>query len=186
MPRRPPSFRPFWTSLAFFVLGPACCASGALARGYGQDSSLPWIDDIVEWIGFTDFAGDRRDLFAYCLVVFAFSFGYLSDLAFKERGFGKVLNGIIGIAGICVALHFFVPHQAMLGGASEMLRFNLGLIAAGAGASVLLVIAALVKGVALRVLTRAVDNMSRPARPAPMQVEAELDPRVAAALRRKS
>lgn len=170
--------------LAGLALAALACEP-ALANGFGEDSSLPLVDRIIDWIGFRDLTGDRRDLFAYCLLAFAFAFGIVTDMAFRDRGFGKALNGVIGAAGICIALHFIAPHASTFGGTSETVRFNLTMIAAGAGSALTLVIAAALKGVAMRALRLNLDRLDRAPPPKPLKTEARLDPRIASALREK-
>lgn len=147
----------------------ATAGGDALARGYGAESSLPFLDSLIDWIGFRELAGDRRDLFGYCLIGFAGAFGYLTDLAFQERGFGKILNGAVGVLGICVALHFVGPWLPLVPDSSGRLRFNLALIACGAGAAVALFFGALIKGVVMRFIQRNLDRLDRPPRPKRME-----------------
>jgi uncharacterized membrane protein YeaQ/YmgE (transglycosylase-associated protein family) len=176
-----PLFAPAPASLAILLLA----AVPALAGGYGLGSSHTFPDSIVEWIGFIDLDDETLNLFGAALFVFAGFFGYFSKMAIKEHGFGLVLNGLIGVAGICVALHFAVPRLPLLSGVSDEMRFGLGLIIAFAGAALLLVIAALFKNVATRQVNRVLIRVGTPPRPLPFQREPELDSRVAAAMRKK-
>ena len=157
----------------------------ALARGFGEELALPLVDTIVDWIGFRELTGDRRDLFGYCLLFYAFGFGYATDLAFAERGFGKALNGAVGVAGIAIALHFLAPYATTVAASSETLRFNLMMIAAGAGSAVTLLIAASFKGVFMRSLRLNLDRLDRAPPPKPLAGPPPLSPRVASALREK-
>ncbi len=168
-------------SLAILLLA----AVPALAGGYGLGSSHSFLDSIIEWVGFIDLDDETLNLFGAALFVFAGFFGYFSKMAIKEHGFGIVLNGLIGVAGICVALHFAVPRLPLLSGVSDEMRFGLGLIVAGAGAALLLVAAALFKNVATRQVNRILIRFGTPPRPLPFQRQPELDPRIAAALRKK-
>jgi hypothetical protein len=164
----------------------ALASAPALASGFGEESSLPFMDSIVDWIGFRELTGDRRDLFAYCLVFFAFAFGYLTDLVFRDRGFGKALNGVVGVAGICLALHVIAPYASTFADSSETLRFNLMLIGAGVGSAVTLLVASAFKGVFMRSLRLNLDRLDRAPPPKPLSTEAPLSPRVASALREKA
>lgn len=157
----------------------------ALARGFGEGSSLPIVDDLVDWIGFRDVTGDRRDLFAYSLMAYALFFGPLTDLVLRERGFGKALNGVVGIAGICLALHFVGERLPAFHDTTGTMRFNLMLIVAGAGSALTLVAAAVVKNAALGLLQRNLDRLYRAPPPKPLATEPPLDPRIASALREK-
>lgn len=168
------------------VLALAVLASDpALARGYGEESGLPLLDTIVDWIGFRELTGDRRDLFGYCLLFFAFAFGYFTDMVFTDRGFGKILNGVVGVAGIAIALHFLAPYAATFAPSSEKLRFNLMMIGAGAGSAVALVVGASLKGVFMRSLRLNLDRLDRAPPPKPLPGPPPLSPRVASALREK-
>jgi hypothetical protein len=174
--------------LAPLLAGPVLVAlSGdpALARGYGEASSLPLVDTIVDWIGFQDLTGDRRDLFAYCLIGYALFFGPLTDMVLQERGFGKALNGVVGIAGICLALHFVDGRLPSFHDNSGTMRFNLILIIAGAGSALALVTGALIKNAAMGSLRRNLDRLYRAPPAKPLASEPPLDPRIAAALREK-
>lgn len=156
----------------------------ALARGYGMDSSLPFLDDIVEWISLRDLTGEWRNLFGYCLLGFALFFGYLTNLAFDERGFGKVLNGVVGIFGICLALRYVGPYFDLVSDASGKLRLNIALIIAGSGAAVALCCGAFLKGVVMRFLRFGLDRLDRPARPKPF--DAPTDTRVSSVMREEA
>ncbi|MDI9850230.1 hypothetical protein QM467_19520 [Rhodoblastus sp. 17X3] len=157
----------------------------ALARGYGEASSLPIVDAAVDWIGFRDLTGDRRDLFAYCLIAYALFFGPLTDLVLQERGFGKALNGVVGIVGICLALHFVGEQLPSFHDTTGPMRFNLMLIIAGAGSALTLVAASVLKNAVMGSLRRNLDRLYRAPPPKPLATEPPLDPRIASALREK-
>jgi uncharacterized membrane protein YeaQ/YmgE (transglycosylase-associated protein family) len=125
----PPRFILAPASLAILLLG----AGSAPAGGYGEEFSLPVLDPIMNWIGFEKADGDSRDLFVAVLIVFAFLFGYFSKLAVKERGFGAVVNGLLGVVGICLALHFALPALSLLQAASDQMRYDLAIVAASVG-----------------------------------------------------
>ena len=108
-----------------------------------------------------------------------------TDLAFAERGFGKALNGVVGVAGIAIALHFLAPYAMAVAASSETLRFNLMMIAAGAGSAVTLVIAASFKGVFMRSLRLNLDRLDRAPPPKPLPGPPPLSPRVAVRPARK-
>ncbi|WP_374546120.1 hypothetical protein [Rhodoblastus sp.] len=168
----------------------AVLASGpALANGFGAGSSLPlidtFVDKVVDWIGFRELTGDRRDLFALCLIIYAAVFGYLTDLALRDRGFGKALNGVVGAAGICLALALLTPHVFALADVSDRVRANLTLIIIGAGSAVTLIVTSALKGVLMSALRLNLDRMDLPPPPAPIAEPASTDPRIASALREK-
>jgi hypothetical protein len=158
----------------------------ALAHGYGMDSSLPFLDDIIEWIGLRNLTGDWRNLFGYCLLGFALVFGYLTNLAFDDRGFGQILNGVVGIFGVCLALRYIGPYFDLVSDASGKLRLNIALIIAGSGAAVALCCGAFLKGVVMRFLRIGLDRLDRPARPKPFQIDAPTDARVGSAMREEA
>jgi hypothetical protein len=166
--------------VALLALAPltALTAEPALASGFGEESALPLIDHLVRWIGYSDVNKDWRDLFAFSLFIYALAFGYASNLALHDHGFGKVINGLVGVAGVCVALHLVGERLTTLG-------FNLLLIIAGTGSAVSLIGGALAKGVLSRFMQRHLDRLDKPAAPRPMVVETPLDPRIASALRDK-
>ncbi|MCI4679774.1 hypothetical protein K9U39_11870 [Rhodoblastus acidophilus] len=177
----PLSPTPAVVGAAFLLLG----AGHAMAGGYGHGSSLPFLDPVVEWIGFDGLSGDRRNLFGYAVIGFALAFGYFTNLALKERGLGAIVNGVVGVGGIALALHLVLPRLSLLNDASDKMRFNLAMIAAGAGAAFALVVAAVAKSMVSRLLTRGFIVIGRPPRPAPIQTEPKVEPRIAAALRKK-
>jgi hypothetical protein len=157
----------------------------ALARGFGEGSSLPVVDSLVDWIGFRDLTGDRRDLFAYCLIGYALFFGPLTDLVLKERGFGKAGNGAVGIVGICLALHFVNAWLPAFHDTTGPMRFNLILIIAGAGSALALVAASVLKNAVMGSLQRNLDRLYRASPPKPLATDPPLNPRIASALREK-
>ncbi len=179
-PARQP-FAPAPASMAFLLLA----ASPALASAYGFGSSHTFLDSVIEWIGFVDIDDEAVSLFGAAMLVFAGFFGYFSNMAIKDLGFGIVLNGLIGVAGICIALHFALPRFPLLIDGSEEARFSLGMIAAIAGAGLLLFVTALFKAVATRQINGALARVTTPPRPQPIQRAPEFNPRIAAAVRRK-
>lgn len=165
-------------SFASLACGPA------LAVTVGE-SSLPGAADLVDWVGFRDISYDSRDLFSYALVFYALGFGYLTDLALHDRGFGKIINGVVGAAGICIALHFALPHLVAFG-RGETVLFNLMMIVAFAGSAVTLVAAAAFKGVFMHSLRLNLDRLGRAPPPRRIADPVEpLNPRIASALREK-
>lgn len=174
-------FAPAPASLAFLLLA----ASPALASGYGFGSSHTFLDWVIEWIGFVDIDDEAVSVFGAAMLVFAGFFGYFSNMAIKDLGFGIVLNGLIGVAGICIALHFALPRLPLLIGGSQEARFSLGMITAIAGAGLLLVVLAFFKNVAMRQINGVLARIGMPPRPQPIQRAPELAPRIAAAVRRK-
>jgi hypothetical protein len=172
-------------ALASFAIVSAASVAPAFAGGFGH-SRIPLADNLFDLIGLTDLSGERRDLLAVCLGFYALCFGILTNMAIRERGFGNVGNGIVGVAGICLAIFLCSPRFHLLGDLSEEARFNVVLVAASFGSAFTLVLGAVVKGVALRLLASLLDLFGRPERPKPMAVEeeAQLPPRIAAALRK--
>ncbi|MGO8738355.1 hypothetical protein [Rhodoblastus sp.] len=166
-------------TVALLLLG----AGHALADGYGSSHSFS--DSLVEWVGLGDVDEENVSLFFAVLFVFAGFFGYFSDEALKQRGFGIALNGIIGVAGICIALHFALPRLPLLRTLSENARFGMALVIGGAGAPLLLVAVTLLKNYLRRTINNYLAWVGTPPRPQPKQTEPHLDPRVAAALRKK-
>ena len=81
-------FAPAPASLAFLLLA----ASPALASGYGFGSSHTFLDSIIEWIGLVDIDDETASVFAAAMLVFAGFFGYFSNMAIKDLGFGIVLE----------------------------------------------------------------------------------------------
>jgi uncharacterized membrane protein YeaQ/YmgE (transglycosylase-associated protein family) len=176
-----PCFAPAPAGLAILLLA----AVPALAGGYVSGSTHTFVDSIIEWIGVADMDDEAVDVFGAALLVFAAFFGYFSNLAMKEHGFGIVLNGLIGVAGICVVLHFALPRLPLLRGVSEEMRFTLGLIVAATGAPLFLVAAALFMKAATRRVNRVLIRVGTPPRPQPIGREPQFNPRIAAAVRRK-
>ncbi len=168
-------------SLALLLLG----AGPALAGNYGDNSYLAFLDPLIEWTGVKDLDDDNLNLLGVVLAVFAVVFGYLSHLGLKERSLGMVLNGVIGVAGICLALHFVLPRLPFVPGSSEQARFNLALIIGASGAPLLLLVAALVKNFVTRRVNGVLVRVGAPTRPQPIRPEPDLDPRIAAVLRKK-
>lgn len=177
-----PRLAPAPASLAIFLFA----AVPALAGGYMSGSTHTFLDTIIEWIGLADMDDEAVDVFGAALLAFAVFFGYFSNMAMKEHGFGTVLNGLVGAAGICVVLHFALPRLPLLRDVSEEMRFSLGLIVAAAGAPVFLLVASLFKKVATRRVNRVLIHVGTPTRPQPIRREPEFDPRVAAAVRKKT
>ena len=123
----------------------------------------PVFDSVVEWMGLHDLSSDRRDLLSFCLLVYATVFGVLTNFAFKDKGFGIVLNGVVGVAGLCLALFFCSARFRLLPqNLPEHTLFNVLLIIACLGSAVFLVIASQVKNVTLSLLARFVDGFDRP------------------------
>ena len=169
--------------LSFSLIAAASCEP-ALADGFNQ-SSIPYVDNVFDWIGLTNLSGQYRDLLTFCLVGYAVCFGIFTDMAFRERGFGYVGNGIVGVAGICFAILLFSPRFHILNDLPENVRFNVILITAAFGSAFALVFGALLKGAVLRFVGAVLDLLGRPERPKPMVIEEEkLPPRVASALRK--
>jgi len=105
----------------------------ALAQGYSKNSSVPGFDGLVELIGYDSLQGDQRDLMALLLIVFGLGFGYFSNLAFRDIGFGSILNGLIGLAGSGLALFALGPKFGLLAQAQGRTHdFLLAMLAAGA------------------------------------------------------
>jgi hypothetical protein len=167
--------------LALLMLG----AGPALAGAYGPGSSLPFLDPVIDWIGLKNVDDENLNLLGGVLAVFAGFFGYFSHLLLKDRGLGMILNGAIGVAGIGLALHFVLPRLPLLPGVSEEMRFSLAVILGGCGAPLFLLVASLFKNVFLRRVNGALGRVGLPPRPQPFQREPDLDPRIAAALRKK-
>ncbi len=182
--------RSFLRGPCFPILALLAVAAGggpALADGYGSDSSLPFFDQIVDWMGWHDLSGERRDLLSFCLFVYAMAFGVLTNFTFKGRGFGIVMNGVIGVVGVCLGLYFCGSRFRILPqNLPEHTLFNVILIIACLGSAILLVVSAGVKGVTLKALGRFVDTFDRPEKPQPVGLHIEkLPPRIAAALRKQ-
>jgi hypothetical protein len=174
---------------ALTLIGAASIALAACgqaeAMSVGQPG-MPGAAGITDWIGFRDISYDSRDLFAWTLFFYALGFGYLTDLALHDRGFGKIINGVVGAAGICIALHFTVPHLVAFGRGSEAVLFNLMMIVACAGSAITLVAAAAFKGVFMHALRLNLDKLGRAPPPRPIAAPVEpLNPRIASALRDK-
>lgn len=96
---------------------PPLLAAGCLpafAQAYGSKSALPGFDGFVGLLGLDGLGGDQRDLLALALVAFALCFGYVSHLSFRNSGFGVLLNGLVGVAGSCVALYLLGPKFHLL------------------------------------------------------------------------
>ncbi len=157
----------------------------AWARGYNEQGVFAFFDGLTDWIGFGNLSGDWRHLFIYALVAFSFPFGYLSDLAFTERGFGRILNSLIGAAGFCIGLRLFLPHLGAFQNETDTTRFNLGIIAAGSGAAFALLFAALTKAVVKHLATSLLARPARRARATQGKPAEEAEPRLAMALRKK-
>jgi uncharacterized membrane protein YeaQ/YmgE (transglycosylase-associated protein family) len=158
------------SSLLLLALTAANCAP-ALAGGYGDNSSLPLVDRVVEWIGFRDMTGDRRDLLMFCLAAWGFTFGAFSHIAFKDRGLGVIGNALVGIAGACVGLYLSGPRFGLARHLTEDAHFKASLIICAACSGLALLILSIVKGLTFRLIGGAVDRFDRPARPKPMEVE---------------
>ena len=146
-------------AVALVLLG----AGHALAGGYGSSHSFS--DSLVEWVGLSDGDDEKVNLFFFVLFVFAGFFGYFSDEALKQRGFGIALNGIIGVAGICVALHFALPRLPLLTTLSDNARFGVALIIGSAGAPLLLVAVTLSKSSLRRTVNNYLARVGTPPRP---------------------
>lgn len=170
----------------FLLLAPLTVASCGPARaaGYDDGASLPIIDKMVNWIGYHDFTGENRDLFTFGLCVYALFFGVLTEMAARERAFGRVLNGVVGVIGVCLVLFLCGPRLNLLDGWPEGARFNFTLIASGVGSAVFLIACAIVMGRFKSLLGRGLDGLGRPRRPEPVATAASLPPRVASALRK--
>jgi uncharacterized membrane protein YeaQ/YmgE (transglycosylase-associated protein family) len=177
-----PSFAPAVAGLVLVLLATA----PALAGGYMSGSTHTFFDSIIEWIGLADMDDEAADVFGAALLVFAAFFGYFSNMAMREHGFGMVLNGLIGATGTCIVLHFTLPRLPLLRGLSEEMRFSLGLIVAAGGAPSFLLAASLFKKVAMRHINRVLIRVGTPPRPQPIRREPGFDPRVAAVLRKKT
>lgn len=105
------------SSLRALKMFPPLLAAGclpALAQAYGKTSSVPGFDGLVGLLGLDSLKGDQRDLLALALVAFALGFGYVSHLSFRNSGFGVLLNGLVGVAGSCVALYLIGPNADLL------------------------------------------------------------------------
>lgn len=184
-----PTFRKasVWTLLAAPLLAAplalAACRP-ALAAGYGDSGGFSIVDKLVDWIGWSDFTGDKRDLFAFGLGVYAVCFGLLTDMAVKEKAFGRVMNGVVGVIGVCLVLFLCGPRLHLLNDLPENYRFNFALLASGVGSAVFLLVCAVAMGFFKRRLALALDRITRPERPKPAATAAALSPRVAAALRK--
>jgi hypothetical protein len=102
---------------AFRMLPPLLAAAclPAFAQAYGATSAVPGFDRLIGLLGLDGLNGDQRDLLALALVAFAVCFGYVSHLSFRESGFGIVLNGLVGVAGSCIALYLLGPRVYLLG-----------------------------------------------------------------------
>lgn len=183
--RAPQHFALAGASLALLLLG----AGPALAGSYGLDFSLPFslafLDPVIDWIGVKNMDDENLKLFGVILAFFAGFFGYFSHLGLKDRGLGMVLNGVVGVAGICLALHLVLPRLPLLPSVPEEMRFTLALILGGSGAPLLLLFVALVKNVVTRRVNGVLSRVGVPPRPQPIQPKPSLDPRIAAALRKK-
>ncbi len=147
-----PTFRKafVWTLLAAPLLAAplalAACRP-ALAAGYGDSGGFSIVDKLVDWIGWSDFTGDKRDLFAFGLGVYAVCFGLLTDMAVKEKAFGRVMNGVVGVIGVCLVLFLCGPRLHLLNDLPENYRFNFALLASGVGSAVFLLVCAVAMGV---------------------------------------
>jgi hypothetical protein len=172
-----------WFSILFAALLAASACEPALARASGDNASLPLVDRVVDWMGFYDLAGDKRDLLVFCLVVYGAFFGVMTNLALTGRGFGNVLNGVAGVIGICLTLYVCGPKFHFLSAVPDASRFNVVLIACGLGSGLFLVFAAIVKGVIVAFLSRSVDRLGQAPKAQPVKVET-LPPRIAAAVRK--
>jgi hypothetical protein len=169
--------------LALSLIAAATCEP-ALADGFNQ-SSIPYVDKVFDWIGLTDLSGQYRDLLTFCLAGYALCFGIFTNMAIRERGFGNAGNGVVGVAGICLAIFLCSPRFHILNDLPEDVRFNVMLIAASFGSAFALIFGAVLKGIILRLLAAFLDLLGRPERPKPIVVEEEpLPPRIASALRK--
>ncbi len=168
------------------LLGPLAVATcePALAAGQDDGASVAIVDKLVDWIGYYDFTGEKRDLFTFGLCVYAIFFGVLTDMTIGDRAFGRMLNGVVGVIGVCLVLFLCGPRLHLLGDWPETARFNFTLIASGVGSAVFLVLCAIAKGISTRLLAQVLDGIGRPQRPKPIETAAALPPRVASALRK--
>jgi uncharacterized membrane protein YeaQ/YmgE (transglycosylase-associated protein family) len=158
------------SSLLLLMLTAANCEP-ALAGGYGDSSSLPLVDRVVEWIGFRDMTGDRRDLLMFCLAFWGLAFGAFSHMAFKDRGLGGVGNALVGIAGACVGLYLTGPRFGLARHLTEDAHFTASLIVCAACSGLALLILSVVKGLTFQLIGGAVDQFDRPSRPKPKEIE---------------
>lgn len=153
----------------------------ALAQGYSKNSSLPGFDGLIGLLGYDSLQGDQRDLIALLLIVFGLGFGYFSQLAFRESGFGVIVNGLIGLSGACLALFALGPKFGLLSQIQGRTHdFVLAVLVAGAAVPTL-VLAMILAGLLRRALINLVYGRLRrgfEAKRATM-TEPELPPRVA-------
>jgi hypothetical protein len=170
-------------SSLFLVVLTAVLCEPALAGGYGDSSSLPLVDRVVEWIGFRNMTGDNRDLLMICLAAWGLAFGAFSHLAFKERGLGVIGNALVGIAGACVGLYLCGPRFGLARHLTEDGYFKASLIICAACSGLALLILSVVKEVTFRLVGGAVDRLDRPTRPKPKEIETPA-PRFGAGRRR--
>ena len=156
--------------LLLLMLTAATCQS-ALAGGYGDSSSLPLVDRVVEWIGFRNMTGDHRDLLMICLAAWGFAFGAFSHIAFKDRGLGVIGNALVGIAGACVGLYLCGPRFGLARHLTEDAHFKANLIVCAACSGLALLILSILKTLTFQLVGNAVDRLDRPAKPKPKEIE---------------
>ena len=172
----------FLPSLILLLLATANCEP-AMAGGYGDSSSLPLVDRVVDWIGFREMTGDRRDLFVICLACWGFAFGVFTNMTFKDRGLGLIGNGLVGMAGACIGLYFCGPKFGLARHLTEDAHFKATLILCAASSGVTLLIVSLLKGVIFGFVGGALDLLDRPERPKPVEIETQA-PRIGSGRRR--
>ena len=123
----------------------ALVAQPAAAGGYGYASSLPYVDAALEYLGYLDFYGEQRDAIAYGVLIYMFFFGLLTTLALRERGFGFLVNALIGGCGVGLALFLCGPRFHLLAQVPDRLRFNATLLACAFASALMLILTALFK-----------------------------------------
>jgi uncharacterized membrane protein YeaQ/YmgE (transglycosylase-associated protein family) len=167
--------RRVFVPLAFFLAG---CMP---ALAYGKNSAFPGFDALIGLIGYDGLQGNQRDLMALLLIVFGLGFGYFAHLAFKEAGFGIIVNAIVGLSGACLALFLLGPKFGLLSKIQGRAHdFVLAVLVAGSAVPTL-VVAMLLASLQRRALINFVYGRLRrdiEAKRAAM-IEPELPPRVA-------
>jgi len=98
-----------------------------LANGLGGSAIPNFVDPLAEWLGFGALSDADRDTLALGVALYGLVFGYLTDLALADRGFGRIGNALAGIFGAGLGYCFGPPLLRHLPAA---MQFNLTLIGA--------------------------------------------------------
>jgi uncharacterized membrane protein YeaQ/YmgE (transglycosylase-associated protein family) len=169
--------------LAFFL---AAGCLPALAQGYGKNSSFPGFDRLIELLGYDGLQGSQRDLMALLLIVCGLGFGYFSHLAFKDSGFGILLNAVVGLSGACLALFALGPKFGLLSQVQGRTHdFLLAVLVAGAAVPTLvlaMVLASMQRRAMINFVYGRLRRKMETERAA--MIEPELPPRIAEMMRK--